>query len=272
MASGFSGGFGGGVLGFSAAVSSWNFPRTSTLGDYIREAQLSDFLYTFGGPVSSPSPTYWDPGPSARTITASRELPGTAHYIPPVSVGENGGGSSGDGVVVQFPGVILPTVGIRTPDFQNEGQPPLIFSPAPIILPGQTDPGREEHETEEGPMAHSWTHLGSQIVAGLFPGTATQAFGFSGPTGVGAGSGNGGIPPGGGAIPSVEQVAAYSGACPPRKTRTLTIDCETGQEIKRKRRRRRALLTQGDMGVLFQIASLPNNANVRVALAGAIRR
>jgi len=64
----------------------------------------------------------------------------------------------------------------------------------------------------------------------------------------------------------------YSGSCPPAKTRTLTIDCATGQEVKRKRRRRRALLTQGDMGVLFQIASLPNNANVRVALAGAIRR
>ncbi len=124
-------------------------------------------------------------------------------------------------------------------------------------------------------MAHTWKHLGSQFIAGLFPGTQTEAFGFSGPTVMGGstvGSGNGGIPPGGGAIPSVEQVAAYQGVCPPRKTRTLTIDCETGLEIKRKRRRRPKLLTQGDMGVLFQIASLPNNANVRIALAGAIRR
>ncbi len=121
-------------------------------------------------------------------------------------------------------------------------------------------------------MAHTWLHLGSQVIGGMFPQQNPIAYapglGFSGPTGGGNGAGL----PGSGAIPAPAGDPMYSGSCPPPKTRTLTIDCATGQEVKRKRRRRRALLTQGDMGVLFQIASLPNNANVRVALAGAIRR
>ncbi len=124
-------------------------------------------------------------------------------------------------------------------------------------------------------MAHTWLHLGSQVVSGMFGGQPAydvgpgSGFNLGGGGGT-AGGGNGGgaviVPPTGGGGMEYE-----TGSCA-RKTRTLTIDCATGLEIKRKRRRRRALLTQGDMGVLFQIASLPNNANVRVALAGAIRR
>ncbi len=121
-------------------------------------------------------------------------------------------------------------------------------------------------------MAHTWTHLGREIIGGFFPGA-----------GVGTGPAMGfapdpmGLPPGDRFVPgtgtgTVVEPMYSGGTCPPPKTRTLTIDCATGLEVKRKRRRRRALLTQGDMGVLFQIASLPNNANVRVALAGAIRR
>jgi len=121
-------------------------------------------------------------------------------------------------------------------------------------------------------MAHTWLHLGTQVLGtitggalgpgsqfypGMPPGAQTMGFSDIGGSTV--------EPSSGGSL-------ALAGACPPQKTRTLTIDCATGLEIKRKRRRRRALLTQGDMGVLFQIASLPNNANVRVALAGAIRR
>ncbi len=40
----------------------------------------------------------------------------------------------------------------------------------------------------------------------------------------------------------------------------------------KKRRRRRPILTQTDIGILFQISTLPNNANVRTALARSIRR
>ncbi len=269
MASGFAQGTGTGIIGLSPAVSSWNFGSFSlgvggSLGSFIQEAQLEDFFFSFGGPQPKPQPI---------AITASTELPGSTHWDPaPVPVGKTGGKPASPAAVVQPEGIEVPFVDILSPflpSFENEGQPPIIFSPAPIILPGQTDPGREEQEHEEGEMAHTWTHLGSQVVGALFPNTVTQQSFVAGPGQVAVGAPS--LP----ATPAVVQGAAtvYSGGtCPPAKTRTLTIDCATGQEVKRKRRRRRALLTQGDMGVLFQIASLPNNANVRVALAGAIRR
>jgi len=215
------------------------------------------------------------PEGSPARITTSRDLPGSTHWDPaPVPVGKNGGGSPAAGGVVYSEGAGVPVLGFPWgwPNGSDTSEPPVIYSPPPIVLPGQVDPGREEQETEEGELAHTWLHLGSQVVGGMFPGQNPMAYApsnFGGGPGAGGGSGNGnGI----GAIPAPAGDPMYTGSCPPPKTRTLTIDCATGQEVKRKRRRRRALLTQGDMGVLFQIASLPNNANVRVALAGAIRR
>jgi len=204
-------------------------------------------------------------------ITTSADLPGRTHWDPDpqVSVGQTGGGTPSEPAVINLPGVVLSGVGVFAPDVELEEQPPIIYSAPPIILPGQVDPGREEHESEEGEMAHTWLHLGSQVIGGLFPDQNqlpyAPGFGFAPqpgqvPVQTGPAASTGG------------SMAAYSGSCPPRKTRTLTIDCETGQEVKRKRRRRPKLLTNGDMGMLFQIASLPNNANVRIALAGAIRR
>jgi len=233
--------------------------RTEQIGEVVRAAQRERLRRSTARVAAS--------------ITTSADLPGSTHWDPaPVPVGQKGGGGTPDSSVVFGTGGVLPGVGVQLPSFENEGQPPIIFSPAPIILPGQTDPGREEQESEEGEMAHTWLHLGSQVLGGLFPDQNPIAYAPFAPTsGFVAGPGqvaptvvNAG-PPNGGAMYS-------GGTCPPAKTRTLTIDCATGQEVKRKRRRRRALLTQGDMGVLFQIASLPNNANVRVALAGAIRR
>jgi len=231
-----------------------------------------------GGSYSAPrtvsvySPWIGGAGSPAGAITASRELPGSTHWDPaPVPVGDKAGGKSG--AVIEgggLPGVDI--LGAFLPDFRNEGQPPIIYSPPPVVLPGQTDPGREEQESEEGEMAHTWTHVGSQLLGALFPSTvAAQSF-VAGP-GQGVPAGTGPLNnEAAAAVAAANGGAMYeTGSCA-RKTRTLTIDCATGLEVKRKRRRRRALLTQGDMGVLFQIASLPNNANVRVALAGAIRR
>jgi len=65
---------------------------------------------------------------------------------------------------------------------------------------------------------------------------------------------------------------SMAGSCPPRKTRTLTIDCATGKEVKRTRRRRRRILTNSDFNDLMRIATLPNKQNVSVALAKAIGR
>jgi len=205
---------------------------------------------------------------SAARITASRELPGTAHYLPrdPVPVGNKTGGDSVLASVINASGGGLPGVGVRTPDFRNEGQPSIIYSPPPIVLPGQVDPGREEQEEGENDVAHTITHFVQQGIGAIFGGPEDVGLGFGGPA-------QGFVASPGQAAPAAAAVsAAYSGSCPPRKTRTLTIDCATGLEIKRPRRRRKALLTQGDLGVLFQIATLPNSANVRTALAGAIRR
>jgi len=231
--------------------------------------------YNPGRTVSVFSP--WLPGAGAAArITTSAELPGSTHWDPAtVPVGQSGGGTTADAGIIFTPGVGLPGVGVLLPSFENEGQPPIIFSPAPIILPGQTDPGREEQESEEVEVAHTWTHLGSQVISGLFGGQPAYDVGAGSGFNLGGGGGTAGGGNGGGAVvvPGAGGggMEYETGSCA-RKTRTLTIDCATGLEIKRKRRRRRALLTQGDMGVLFQIASLPNNANVRVALAGAIRR
>ncbi len=66
---------------------------------------------------------------------------------------------------------------------------------------------------------------------------------------------------------------SYSGSCAPRKTRTLTIDCATGQEVKRTRRRRRRLLTSGDLGDLAQLQALVGKGSnaMQVAVSKAIR-
>lgn len=66
---------------------------------------------------------------------------------------------------------------------------------------------------------------------------------------------------------------SYGGSCPTRKTRTLTIDCATGQEVKRTRRRRRRLLTSGDLGDLAQLQALVGKGSnaMQVAVSKAIR-
>lgn len=56
---------------------------------------------------------------------------------------------------------------------------------------------------------------------------------------------------------------------PPAK---VTVDTRTGQVTTCKRRRRRKMLTEGDFNVLLRISTLPNNQNVRIALAKAIGR
>jgi len=215
--------------------------------------------------VSIPRTTAQAP---AAAITTSPDLPGSAHWDPAtVPVGGNGKSRTPSAAVILGEGTGIPVLGPwwELPSKRDTREPPIIYSPPPILLPGQTDPGREEREEEGEVMAHTWTHVGSQFIGALFPGSQPGPLGFGGPVSVPVAQPS---PP----ISTIPSVAAYSGSCPPRKTRTLTIDCETGEEVKRKRRRRPKLLTNGDMGMLFQIASLPNNANVRIALAGAIRR
>jgi len=270
-------GFTIGAGGFSADLRfGAHYGLLNVAGDpWIPDWSLPDVWIDVTGSEAYKASEAW----KAENITTSAELPGSTHWDPaPVPVGDAGGGRPSNSGVVLEAGSPIPWMDIPRwfPGERDESQPPVIYRPPPILLPGQTDPGREEHETEEEDMAHTWTHLGSQIVGALFPNTVMEQSFVAGPGQVAVGNGNGGgatngqlgpFDPG----PGATAMQYEAGSCA-RKTRTLTIDCATGLEVKRKRRRRRALLTQGDMGVLFQIASLPNNANVRVALAGAIRR
>jgi len=210
------------------------------------------------------------------SITTSRELPGSTHWDPaPVPVGDKGGGAppwTDDIVVEERGGLPSVVVGWGLPAGRESRHAPAEYIPPPILLPGQVDPGREEHETEEVEVAHTWTHVGSQFLGALFPGSAAEQAFVAGPsTGFNL-SGPGGFPTVPAATTTGAAMAYSGGTCPPRKTRRLTIDCATGLEIPSKRRRRPKLLTEGDMCILFQIATLPNNANVRTALARAVRR
>jgi len=138
----------------------------------------------------------------------------------------------------------------------------------PDLLPAATvfedaAPGGEE-------VAIDWGTVFSgaiDIAQGQFPGGLTQ---LAPPIQNLIGSPQPAAPP-----PAVVNGAAmpYTGSCPPRKTRTLTIDCATGQEVKRTRRRRRRLLTSSDLGDLAQLQALVGKGSnaMSVAVSKAIR-
>lgn len=214
-----------------------------------------------------------------RQITASAELPGRTHWDPQPTVSVGNPGSGPPGASTDSPaggdifGVFIPAlpdiIGRVFPGGDRPGEgtfesPPVDFIPVPVLLPGQSDPGREEWETnEEKPVAEFWDFATSVLGAftGPTPGVTPSNFNLSGPTGVGGGGGGGG---GGGAGVPV----GMPGCEPPSK---WCYDAKTGKYTPQRRRRRRKMLTAGDMNQLVQIGTLPNNANVRVALAKRIR-
>ncbi len=138
---------------------------------------------------------------------------------------------------------ILETRPGRRPDpYPGSDAAAAVIDPTPAS-PGSVD---DDDFTEAEDMAHSWLHLGSDILAAYTSptaGVAAAPMGFAGPARV----------PGAGAVPG------------------FTYGTDNGIPCKR-RRRRRALLTEGDFNSLMRIATLPNNANVRTALAKAVGR
>lgn len=148
---------------------------------------------------------------------------------------------------------ILETRPGRTPD-------PYPGSPAERVVgrPYEEGPSSRQNDLEEEQVADWGDILGAAIDVwqGQAPGggagwnTPGIIPGFSGPVGVPAS----GIPDYGG-TPS-----------------RVTIDTRTGRVTKCGRRRRRRLLTESDFNDLMRIATLPNNANVRTALAKSIGR
>jgi len=141
---------------------------------------------------------------------------------------------------------ILETRPGRTPDpYPGSEAARTVIDPTPTPVSGVDD----EEFTEEEPMAHTWWHLGSQVIdvlQGQSP-TAQSAMG---------------VPIGFAPSASADTFATtgggyYTGAV---------------QRARCKRRpRQRNMLSQSNLNILFQIATLPNNQNVRIALAKAIR-
>ncbi len=125
------------------------------------------------------------------------------------------------------------------PPIDEEKWSDIIRTPVPVPV---VDDSEFEEEGEE--MAHSWLHVGSQILGVLTQPEQQQVYN----------------PPSAFA-PSGGFVSGGS---------TMTYANSTGVRCKR-RRRQRNILTQSNLNMLFQIATLPNNGNVRVALSRAIK-
>lgn len=117
----------------------------------------------------------------------------------------------------------------------------IIRAPVPVPV--------DDLEEETDDMAHSWLHTGAQILS-IFDEPAPQVLS---PAGINYGAAGG--------TASFTNLPSTS---PMRAPVSRVTGCK-------RRRRRRALLTQSDLNVLNQIANLPNNVNVRTALAKAVR-
>ncbi len=139
---------------------------------------------------------------------------------------------------------------------------PGVFEP-PVV---SSDPQTGVSENAE-PVAIEW---GTVVQAGLD--IATQ-WGRSQPSTIY--NYGGGVP-----LPSPAPTSQLNGAscncnsnpcvCGTINGRPALVDPRTGKRCYR--RRRRVMLTEGDFNTLLRIATLPNNANVRTALAKAIGR
>lgn len=86
----------------------------------------------------------------------------------------------------------------------------------------------------------------AQSVADIWRGTQQSPVGFGGPMAYPAPVGNVGV------------------GDPPDAVWRARLACK-------RRKRQRNILSQANIGIMWQISSLPNNANVRIALARAIR-
>ena len=141
---------------------------------------------------------------------------------------------------------ILETRPGRTPDpYPGSEASRAIIVPTPGPVSGVDD----EEFTQEDAMAHSWWHLGSQVIDVLQ-----------------------GQQPGGASTSYAAPAQFATGQAPSDYYTTRSRPGYDTEGRCRRRRRRRALLTEGDFNSLMRIATLPNNANVRTALAKAVGR
>jgi len=221
------------------------------------------------GPVGGTSTSPTTPSPGGQAITSGEEV-GYVDFDP---VFPSYGGQENPVGVGYYPGpgglptgrhvpktTEVPAVASGLPTYEGPFDGPWhdrdstegeIFIPPP---PGPVlqDPGQDE---AEGRVAVEWYDSVFDIAGQFLQGYQQASQYVPPPTTVG--------PP----------APAQAGSCPTRKTRTLTIDCATGQEIKRPRRRRRRLLTASDLGDLAQLQAMVGKGSnaMSVAVSKAIR-
>ena len=248
--------------------------RASDIGQYGIEdfsfwpGDLSPFgdMWTFGQGGQSPF-DFSLGGVIGSIIGTSFPLPPRAN-LPPVVISEIPGGitpvlspqTAGRGTLPQK--VNLPTddeeleellkerraleelirnspIGTGTlPPIDEEKWGDIIRTPVPVPV--------DDHEFEDDEMAHTFTHGLGELALGW----AGQQLGMGYQAGPGA--------------QTPAQTDAWLAALAADPVNRTAAGCK-------RRRRQRNILTQSNLNMLFQIATLPNNANVRVALSRAIK-
>lgn len=149
------------------------------------------------------------------------------------------------------------------PDFVPPFTPVSTGQIPPTVVPSTPQTGVSEDATD---VAVDWGTIFSGAVdiwQGQQVGGAPQM--FAAPMPIAAGTGPGVVATGGSCGCNSNPCV-----CGTINGRPALVDPRTGKRCYR--RRRRVMLTEGDFNTLLRIATLPNNANVRTALAKAIGR
>ncbi len=219
-----------------------------------------------------------------------------AQFANPLISAHSGGGQShvsmgrsrGPGYVFSgaSEGAKLPSVGIKPAGppqgpadseadvgeiLVSQGQ--LIFFP-PEYLPKKTEGGEVGTVPVGAPSGRQWDPSG--VLSGPAEGDTVNTSIDWGDVVVGALRGAAGWDPFGAqaamgdpfGFVQTQPVGGGAMVPPPKK---VTVDTQTGKVTPCRRTRAKKILTQTNFGMILQISTLPNNANVRIALAKAIK-
>ncbi len=165
---------------------------------------------------------------------------------PQIPVGLPPGGGT-QPLLPNGPPAQLPAVVPRyQPTFNIPVLPPAILNGVPDVPSGSV--GGEDSNEEETVALADWIQGGIDIANTWGGYTSAQA---------------------------VQAASSYGSTMPPPVTlpsgQILNGPMSYAGGACKRRKRQRNILTQANIGIMWQISSLPNNANVRIALARAIR-
>jgi len=158
----------------------------------------------------------------------------------------------------------LPEVSQNAPDFVPPAPSEVAWVPPTDVVSSHPSEDLPENEVPlhgEG----GWIAGAADLYDQYTNWQSTPIFNFGGP-----GAGVGAMPSTAPTVSGCPSCSASPCVCGTINGRPALVDPRTGKRCYR--RRRRVMLTEGDFNTLLRIATLPNNANVRTALAKAIGR